>query len=188
MEKLKNQDIEDVAKREKELVQDLHDTRFNVEEWRNALHSLDDTFKTDMALLRLKQDKDIARLREKCINAKSKEEERNYKLIIIDTEIEFARQRREMQEQALSHKKVLRNEYSGLKKREYKIKAELSKINNFFTNRKEAKLVDFGNYLLSEERRQTIINEDNLTAVTDADIANFYAKRRKEKKEETKCL
>lgn len=38
-------------------------------------------------------------------------------------------------------------------------------------------LVQFGNYLLSDARRETIINEDSLTSVTDADLANFFGDR-----------
>lgn len=37
-------------------------------------------------------------------------------------------------------------------------------------------LVEFGNYLLSNERKEIIINEDNLNFVTDADISNFLSK------------
>lgn len=37
-------------------------------------------------------------------------------------------------------------------------------------------LVEFGNYLLSDERRKTIVNENNLNIVTGADIYNFLDK------------
>jgi hypothetical protein len=37
----------------------------------------------------------------------------------------------------------------------------------------EKDLVSFGNYLLSKERQDTIINEENLDKVTDADLSNW---------------
>lgn len=36
------------------------------------------------------------------------------------------------------------------------------------------RLVEFGNYMLSEQRKQTVINEDSMSSVTDADLANFF--------------
>jgi hypothetical protein len=38
---------------------------------------------------------------------------------------------------------------------------------------REKDLVSFGNYLLSQKRKDTIINEENLDKVTDADLSNW---------------
>ncbi len=38
-------------------------------------------------------------------------------------------------------------------------------------------LVSFGNYLLSEKRKKTIINEVNLDKVTHADLENWKNKK-----------
>lgn len=40
-------------------------------------------------------------------------------------------------------------------------------------NYTEKELVEFGNYVLSEERKTSIEHEQNLNQVTDADLANF---------------
>lgn len=45
-------------------------------------------------------------------------------------------------------------------------------MNNF----SEKDLVDFGNYLLSEERAETIENKENINQVHDVDIANWKEK------------
>lgn len=42
----------------------------------------------------------------------------------------------------------------------------------------EKELVDFGNYLLSKEREQTIINDQVKDKVTDADLANWKDKQK----------
>ncbi len=40
-------------------------------------------------------------------------------------------------------------------------------------------LIDFGNYLFSKERSKSLINKVNKEKVTDADLANWKAKRNK---------
>ena len=46
-------------------------------------------------------------------------------------------------------------------------------MKTFFTKKD---LIAFGNYLLSKERKETIINEVNKKNVTHADIENFLTK------------
>lgn len=41
-------------------------------------------------------------------------------------------------------------------------------------NLNEKRLVDFGNYLLSEKRNENVRNSENLLRVTHADLENFY--------------
>lgn len=48
---------------------------------------------------------------------------------------------------------------------------------------KEIKLlVQWGNYLLSDERNKTILNKENKKIVNDSDLANFYQKNGQLKK------
>ena len=42
----------------------------------------------------------------------------------------------------------------------------------------EKKLIDFGNYLLSKDRKKSIINKVNIDKVTHADVCNFKDKRK----------
>lgn len=48
----------------------------------------------------------------------------------------------------------------------------------------EETLVQFGNYLLSKERSETILDEDLLDKVTDSDIANFFEAKGIDRKKE----
>ena len=54
----------------------------------------------------------------------------------------------------------------------YKVKGFVVNDENESVYR-EKDLVSFGNYLLSKERQNTIINEENLDKVTDADLSNW---------------
>jgi len=47
-----------------------------------------------------------------------------------------------------------------------------------YFNKKD--LVEFGNYLLSEERCKKIVNKENVRKVHNEDIENFLYKKRKE--------
>lgn len=47
-----------------------------------------------------------------------------------------------------------------------------------YFNKKD--LVEFGNYLLSEERAEKIVNKENVRKVHNEDIENFLHKKRKE--------
>lgn len=46
-------------------------------------------------------------------------------------------------------------------------------------NYTEKDLVQWGNYLLSKERKKKIVHKDNLDKVTDADLANWKDKNKK---------